>query len=206
MCVMSAMRVALLVFALPLLVAGCVTDGGHVESGHPPRPEGSPVDLYRIVRGDVLAIDGGAQQILSKESVRVDENGDVNLLFIGKVKAEGKTSGELEEAVNGAYRESGQYEDPQVTVTVLTLYYYVDGQVVEPGRKQYMREITLYRAIVAASGFTPFAAPARVRLIRQTPEGETKVYVINVRKIMGGAPDDVVILPNDIIRVPKSVF
>ena len=204
---MTAMRVGLLAFALTLCVAGCGTTGGaNAQSGHPPAVEGNPVDLYRIVPGDVLAIDGGAEQNLSKDSVRVDENGDVNLLYIGKVKAEGKTKGELEDAINGSYRESGQYEDPQVTVTVLTLYYYVDGQIRDPGKKQYVRQITIYRAIVDAGGFTEFAAPSRVSLIRQTPDGEAKVYVINVRKMMRGAPDDVVILPDDIIRVPKSVF
>jgi protein involved in polysaccharide export with SLBB domain len=201
-----AMPVGVLALGLTLSIAGCVTPGANVESGHPPKVEGNPVDLYRMVPGDVLAIDGGAEENLSKESVRVDESGDVNLLYIGKVKAEGRTKSELEDAINEAYRESGQYEDPQVTVTVLTLYYYVDGQVYNAGRKQYVRQITIYRAIVDAGGFTEFAAPSRVRLIRQTPKGETKVYAINVRKMMRGAPDDVVILPNDIIRVPKSVF
>jgi len=203
---MTAMRVGLLGLALALCVAGCATSGSNVQSGHPPKVEGNPVDLYRLVPGDVLAIDGGTEEYLSKETVHIDENGDINLLYIGKVKAEGRTKSEIEDAINEAYRESGQYEDPQVTVTVLTLFYYVDGQVRDAGKKHYLQQITIYRAIVDAGGFTEFSAPSRVSLIRQTPEGGAKVYVINVRKMMRGAPDDVVILPNDIIRVPKSVF
>jgi len=174
--------------------------------GEPPHPQGNPVDLYRIVPGDVLSTEGGKNQELTRENVRVDEKGEINLLYIGKIKAAGKTKAEIEEAINAAYRESGNYESPQVSINVLTLYYFVDGQVRLPGKRQYLREITLYRAIVEAGGFTDFAAPARVLLMRPGPEDKNKVYKINVKRIMRGAPDNVVILPNDVIRVPKSVF
>lgn len=204
---MSWMRLALAALALPLLVAASCAPGGiGYERGLPPPFEGSPVDLYKIVPGDVLGIEGGEHQELSKESARVDERGEINLLYIGKIRASGKTMSELEAAINDAYAESGNYEDPQVSVTVLTLYYFVDGQVMDPGRKMYLREITLYRAIVDAGGFAPFAAPSRVILMRPGPDDTNTVYKINVRRIMQGAPDTVVILPNDVIRVPKSVF
>jgi polysaccharide export outer membrane protein len=187
-------------------VGGCAGGGIRAEQHQPERPVDDPVRSYRIVPGDVISIEGGTNTELSKDGVRVDENGEVNLLFIGRLMAAGKTMGELEEAINEAYRESGKYPDPQVSVTVLTLFYYVDGQVRVPGRKQYVREITIYRAIVDAGSFTEFAATSRVRLVRPMPDGSTKVYVINVDKMMRGAPDNVVILPNDLIRVPKSVF
>ena len=204
---MTWTRLALALSALPLLVAtSCTQDGTGYERGLPPPVEGSPVDLYKIVPGDVLGIEGGEQKELSKESVRVDERGEVNLLYIGKIQASGKTMSELEAAINDAYIESGNYEAPQVSIAVLTLYYFVDGQVMDPGKKPYLREITLYRAIVDAGGFTPFAAPARVILMRPAADGGNKVYKINVRRIMQGAPDTVVILPNDVIRIPKSVF
>ncbi len=204
---MTWTRLALALSALPLLVAtSCTLGGPGYERGLPPPVEGSPVDTYRIVPGDVLGIEGGEQKELSKESVRVDERGEINLLYIGKIQASGMTMSELEAAINDAYIESGNYEDPQVSITVLTLYYFVDGQVMDPGRKSYLREITLYRAIVDAGGFTPFAAPSRVILMRPTADGGNKVYKINVRRIMQGAPDTVVILPNDVIRIPKSVF
>jgi protein involved in polysaccharide export with SLBB domain len=201
------MRLGLAVLALPLLVgASCTPSGSTYEKGEPPNPTESPVSAYRIVPGDVLNIEGGADKELSKDAVRVDELGKINLMYVGKLDAAGKTARELEEAINEAYKNSGHYGNPQITVTVLTLYYFVDGQVRVPGKKQYLREITLYRAIVDAGGFTEFSAPSRVTLMRPSPDGGNKVYKINVRRIMGGGPDHVIILPNDVIRVPKSVF
>ena len=204
---MTWMRLGLVALALLLLVgASCMPDRAAITPGEPEPPKGNPVTNYRIVPGDMLTIEGGKHQELSKESLRVDEKGEINLLYIGKIEATGKTKGEIEEAINEAYRELGKYEDPQVSVSVLTLFYYVDGQVRVPGKKQYLREITLYRAIVDAGGFTEFSAPSRVRLLRPTADGITEVYKINVTRIMQGGPDTVVILPNDVIRVPKSIF
>jgi polysaccharide export outer membrane protein len=207
MSAMVWMRLGLALLALPLLVgASCTPSGSIYEKGEPQNPTVSPVDAYRIVPGDVLSIEGGADKELSKDAVRVDELGKINLLYVGKLDAAGKTTRELEEAISEAYKASGHYENPQVTASVLTLYYFVDGQARMPGKKQYLREITLYRAIVDAGGFTEFAAPSRVTLMRPSPDGSNKVYKINVRRIMGGGPDRVIILPNDVIRVPKSVF
>jgi polysaccharide export outer membrane protein len=154
----------------------------------------------------VLSIEGGTNKELSQDAARVDELGQINLLYVGKLDAAGKTARELEETINEAYKASGQYGDAQVTVSVLTLFYFVDGQVRVPGKKQYLREITVYRALVDAGGFTEFAAPARVTLMRPLPDGRNSVYKINVTRIMRGGPDRVIVLPNDVIRVPKSVF
>jgi protein involved in polysaccharide export with SLBB domain len=191
--------------AATLVVAtGC--GGTGYERGEPPAPEGSPVTNYRIVPGDVLKIEGGKHAELTKDSIQVDEKGEINLLFVGKIEAKGTTKAELEQAINTAYVESEKYKDPQVTVTVLTLFYYVDGQVRMPGKKPYLREITLYRAIVDAGGFVEFSAPSRVLLMRPSADGKVKTYKINVTRIMQGGPDRVVILPNDVIRVPKTIF
>jgi protein involved in polysaccharide export with SLBB domain len=216
---MTWMRLAVIALALPLLAGGCATvgSGGQLDGGpdgmkiirikgHPAPPEGDPVWNYRIVPGDVLSIEGGKNTELSKESIRVDEQGFINLLYIGKIQAAGKTKAELEQDVNDAYKKAQKIGEPQVTVTVLTLFYYVDGQVRMPGKRQYLRETTIYRAIVEANSFTEFAAPSRVVLLRQGPDA-LYAYTINVSRIMRGQdPDDVVILPNDVIRVPKSVF
>lgn len=216
---MTWTRLTLIALAPLLLVAGCATTGsnGRLDGvdlgmkivrikGHPEKPEGDPVWNYRIVPGDVLGIEGGKNVELSKESVRVDEQGHINLLYIGKIEASGKTKTELEKGINDAYREAETIGEPQVTVTVLTLFYYVDGQVRMPGKRQYLRETSIYRAIVEAGSFTEFAAPSRTLLLRQGRD-VLYVYEINVSRIMKGKdPDDVVILPNDVIRVPKSVF
>jgi polysaccharide export outer membrane protein len=206
---MSWVRLSVLAVLAAVVLTGCPPPGERItyEKGIPEAPEGDAALNYKIVVGDVLSVEGGRNQELSKESVQVDENGEINLLYAGKIKAVGLTKGQLEAAINERYKSLGKYEDPQVTATVLTLYYFVDGQVRVPGKKQYLQQMTLYRAIVEAGGFTEFAAPSRVKLLRPGPDGTNRVWRINVSRMMRGSqPDTVVILPNDVIRVDKSVF
>jgi protein involved in polysaccharide export with SLBB domain len=206
---MAWLRLAVLAAVATVLLTGCPIPGQSVkyEKGLPPNPEGDPALNYRVVVGDVLSIEGGKNPDLNRDSIQVDENGEINLIYAGKLKVVGKTKAEIEDAINRLFKELGKFQDVQVTITVRTLFYFVDGEVRVPGKKQYLRQVTLYRAIVDAGGFTEFASPSRVTLLRPGPEGSNKVWKINVSRIMrGSATDSVVILPNDVIRVPKSVF
>ena len=194
--------VLVLVGFIVTLGAGC----GRVKSDTlPPPASEDPVETYRIAPGDVLAIDGGKNVQVSKESVHVDQEGFVSLLYLGKVKAAGKTKSELEREIDTAYREAGHFTDSQVSVTVLTLYYFVDGEIRSRGKRQYVRQITLYQAIVESGSFTEYADRGDVRVLRPQPDGTVKVYVINCRRIMDGRdPDSFVVRPNDTILVPRG--
>ncbi|MBN1917047.1 MAG: polysaccharide biosynthesis/export family protein [Verrucomicrobia bacterium] len=196
------------VFLLLLLTAGVLAgagcNGGRPEPLPPPTTD-NPIDTYQITVGDVLSIDGGKNQEVSKDQVRVDEEGQINLIFIGKVKAKGVTKSKLEDEINRRYKEAGHFTDPQVSVTVLTLSYFVDGQVLLRGQKKYVRQITLYQAIIDAGGFTEYASRGRVAVLRRQPDGTVKRYVVNVKRIMSGrAPDSFVVRPNDTIVVPRG--
>lgn len=165
----------------------------------------NPIDTYLIAPGDVLSIDGGKNPDVSKEQIRVDEEGNINLIYIGKVKAAGLTKSKLEADIDQRYRDAGQFADSQVSIAVLTLAYYVDGQVQNRGQKGYVRQITLYQAIVDAGGFTEYANKAKVRVLRPQPDGSVKRYVINVKRVMSGHdPDSFVVRPNDTIFVPRG--
>jgi polysaccharide export outer membrane protein len=163
-----------------------------------------PIETYKIVPGDVLTVDGGKNPTVTKE-VRVDEQGFINLIYLGKVEAAGKTKSEVENEVDAAYEEAGYFTDSQVSITVITLFYYMDGHVRQRGRKRYMRQMTLYQAIVDAGGFTEYANQSKVRVLRPQPDGEVSVYVINCRRIIiGRDPDTFVVRPNDTIFVPRG--
>jgi polysaccharide export outer membrane protein len=198
---MRSLAVAAVLMALVIVVgAGC----GGPKRTPPPTPGGDPVETYRVVPGDVLKIEGGKNPAISK-NVRVDEQGYINLLYLGKLEAAGKTKSELEAAIDQAYKDSGQFADSQVGVTILTLYYYVDGQVALRGQKTYVREIRLYQAIVDAGGFSIYANPAKVRVLRPQEGKDPLVYVINCKRIMTGKdPDSFIVLPNDTILVPRG--
>jgi len=199
---MKKLAVVLVLVALAaLLVGGCTpkSDPWEPEIGR------DPIETYRIAPGDVLRIEGGKNPELSRDEARIDEEGFVNLLFLGKVKAAGKTKSELERDIADAYKEGGHFTDPQVSVTVLTLFYFVDGQVRQRGRKMYVRQITLFQAIIDAGGFTEYGNRAKVRVLRPQPGKKPLVFVINCKPIMtGAAADNFVVRPNDTIYVPRG--
>jgi protein involved in polysaccharide export with SLBB domain len=194
-------RLSLVAVLLALaLAAGCAPKSDPL----PPPVTADPVETYQVVPGDVLSIDGGKNPATTRD-VRVDEGGFINLIYLGKVKVAGKTKSQIESEIDTAYEESGYFTDSQVSVTIVTLFYFIDGHVAVRGRKSYIRQITLYQAIVQAGGFTEYANRSKVRVLRPQPDGQVKVYVINCRRIMIGLdPDTFVVRPNDTILVPRG--
>jgi len=87
-------------------------------------------------------------------------------------------------------------------------FYYVIGQVKEPGKYPYQeKDITLVEAISTAGGFTPIAARNRTRIIRMEGDVE-KIIEIKVDAITkaGKKLHDISIHPGDVIVVPESFF
>src|SRR5579871_560632 len=67
---------------------------------------------------------------------RIHEDGTISLLYIGSVKAEGKTAGQLQQEIHDLYVPK-YYRDLNVTVRGDVLFFYVDGEVVNRGGKDY---------------------------------------------------------------------
>ena len=87
-------------------------------------------------------------------------------------------------------------------------FYYIIGQVREPGKYPYQeKEITLVEAISTAGGFTPIAARNRTHIIR-LEDGVEKIIEIKVDAITraGKKLHDIKIYPGDVIVVPESFF
>jgi len=195
--------VLVLVTCIAMLGVQCT--GGARQKWDPSVVQPDPIETYEIAPGDVLQIDGGKNPQITKTGARVDQQGFISLIYLGKVKAAGKTKSQLEQEIDAAYKESGQFTDSQVSVMVITLYYYVDGHVLNRGQKNYVRQITLYQAIIEAGGFTEYANAAKVRVLRPQKGDDPLVYVINCKRIMKGIdPDNFVVRPDDSIIVPRG--
>jgi protein involved in polysaccharide export with SLBB domain len=132
------------------------------------------------------------------ESVR--EDGTITLLYIGAVKAEGKTAGQLQKEIHDLYVPK-YYRELNVTVHGQALYFYVDGEVVNRGAKDYPGEMTIVKAISVAGGFTDFAKKTKVRLTRGT-----HTEIINVSKAISDPRYDVAVYPGDKIFVKRRIL
>ena len=152
---------------------------------------------YVIGPEDVLEIQVWDNPDLEQE-VSVSRQGDFSYTFIGKIHAAGLTVRELEEEIASRLAE-GYIVNPQVMVTVKKLrerYFYVFGEVKNPGKYEFEKGTTVLKAITTAGGVTDIASINRTKVVREE-EGMRKKL-----KVKMNDP----VFPEDIIIVPESFF
>ncbi|MCP5533839.1 MAG: polysaccharide biosynthesis/export family protein [Akkermansiaceae bacterium] len=132
----------------------------------------------------------------------VSESGMVNMPFIGKVNAAGLRAEQLASSLESRYKSAGIYRNPTFQVidssqkTIEEQVIVVGGQVQRPGPVPYTRTLTLYQAIQAGGGATPFGSMKRVKLFRG---GKQKQYDLTKSQFM-----HIPLEPNDTIEVPQK--
>ncbi len=158
---------------------------------------------YRLKPGDPVVVTlrgipgapGGQQQIEGN----VSENGEVNLPLIDLVMAAGRTGTELEQAIQSAYIDQQIYKYITVNVIVPSRVYYVRGEVRQPGRFPILSGVSVVQAIAASGGFTEFASPSRIEILR----GSDRIRV-NVNEMEKHPEKDRDVEPGDVIIIPRS--
>jgi polysaccharide export outer membrane protein len=85
--------------------------------------------------------------------------------------------------------------------------FFVLGEVRSPGSYQLDRVANILEAITIAGGFTNRAAPARVRVMRNTPEGQ-KVLDVDMNEVIkrGNREKAISLQDGDVVVVPESFF
>jgi polysaccharide export outer membrane protein len=159
---------------------------------------------YTVGAGDVLQVRAWKNDALSQR-VTVRPDGFVTLPLIGDVTASGRNV----EAIAGeiARRASRFYtEMPVVAVEVAELHsyrVYVLGEVARPGELTPRGPITVLQALALAGGFTRFAAPDGVVIVRRDGHGERRIpfgYRAVVEK--GDLEQDLTLETSDTVVVP----
>jgi len=151
---------------------------------------------YRLRPGDGIVVNVHTPAVQQFEVV-LDENGMIKLPLIPDIRAAGLTAAELGRYIKNAYIANKIYRDVTVNVIIPQRSYFVRGEVRAPGRYPLSSGLTLMQALAAAGGYTEFANPRRVQILR----GGTTITV-DARD-----PDqDMAIETGDIIVVPRSVL
>ena len=191
---------------LALCLAGCVsTEPDPVFTTNNPTTDstnGAPINLAEVGRfkhGDLVVVSfsgvpGG--DLIPQHDERIKDDGTITLPLIGSIKAVGKSPGSLQHEIQSAYVPKF-YKRLTVTVKPFEQFFYVQGQVRQPGRYPYSGEITAMKAITTAGGFTDFANKKKVRLTR---EGDA-ILQLNCEKLEKDPSQDPKVLPGDQIRV-----
>ena len=158
----------------------------------------------RLRTGDQLQVrvetGMGASATPQTYDVSIDENGEIPLPLIGRVKAEGLTIGELTERIQASYVPR-YYVHCNIIVLVTIRFFYVGGEVRSPSRYTWTDDITLLKAINTAGGFTDYANRGKVEVMR----GKER-QTFNCEELRLHPERDPPILPGDSIYVPRSIF
>lgn len=192
-------------------LAGCSTTGGGEQFPPPISPvakagtNGVSADADQFSRlrvGDLILINfSDIQMPPPKQEVNIPDSGVITLPFNVHVKADGKTTTELEKEIRDAYVPS-LFVNLTVTVRAEQRVYYVDGEVRRSQAWPYIGETTVLRAIANAGGFTEFANRSKIELRRQNGQR----FFVNYKKALKDPKLDLPVYPNDHIIVGKSPF
>ena len=159
------------------------------------------VSPYRIGAEDVLHVSVWGNKEFTLDAV-VRPDGKISLPLIQDIQAEGLTSAELADLIH--QKILPYVKDPAVSVIVKEVNapkFFIIGNVTRPGIFPLRGDISVLQALSLAGGFTPFASPKKIRLVRKKGE-EQEMRVINYFDLFETGEGNYLIKPGDTIVVP----
>ena len=145
------------------------------------------------------------------QPLRVNDNGELEVPYIGLVPAQGRTCKELAYAIKAAL-EKEYYYHATVILAVDRVSeksrgrVYVYGAVKGQGPQEIPPDetYTVSKAIIRAGGFGDFADKRKVKVTRKNGQDVT----VDLKRIIeqGRSDEDVVVQPDDQIYVPQRLI
>jgi polysaccharide export outer membrane protein len=172
-------------------------------------------DKYRLVIGDQLSF-----QVIEDEDdpvhIVVTDSGDLQVPYIGRYPAVGKTCKELAQDLKVELEK--QYYKQATVIIAVDLKpesrgkIYLVGAIGAPGPQDIASDeiLTVSKAILRAGGFTGYADEKNVKVTRSggAGAGGDKTFIINVSQILenGKTKDDLPLQPGDLIYVSERMI
>ena len=161
---------------------------------------------YTVQPPDAIAIHAPASPEIDGVTQAVRADGKVVLRLLGEVFVAGLTTEQIAEKLQTQLAR--YYVDPEVAVEVASYrsqFYYVFGEVAEPGPKPYSGRDTLLKALAEARP-TFLAWRSQIRIVRPSPDGDSgKALTVDLDKMARGEMDPNILLQEgDIIQVPPT--
>jgi len=127
---------------------------------------------------------------------QVDGAGYISVPLAGRIKASGRTAGQLERAIVAALSR-GMLKDPRVNVQVSNYAaFYIHGEVKKSGEYPYRPGLTVMDAVATAGGFT-YRADESKAVVRRAGDNVDSVVPLD-RTIS--------VSPGDNIKIPERFF
>jgi len=172
-------------------------------------------DKHKLAIGDRLSF-----RIVEDEEdpkpLFVTDSGDLEVPYIGRFPAVGKSCKELASALKAELEKEYYYlATVVVAVDIMTKSrgkVYLVGPVRAPGPQEIPSDeiLTLSKAILRAGGFGDYADKHKVRVTRKTGAtgGRDQTFTVNVSEILekGKTESDLPLEPGDLIYIPERLI
>ena len=177
-------------------------------------------DTYKLRVGDTVSFqileDRKLGIQLTPAPLVVADSGEVEISYIGRIKAVGKTSKELAADIKAAL-EKDYYKQATVVLSLnlanrILGRVYIWGQVRAQGPLdiQVNENLTAGQAILRSGGFADFANKTKVKVVRAAaePSSQKQVFELNMEDILekGKIEKDILLQPDDFIIVPTRLI
>jgi polysaccharide biosynthesis/export protein len=160
-----------------------------------------------LQEGDVLEVSFSVSTNLNTTQ-RIPLDGDISLQFVGKVRAAGKTSAELEKILEKLYEPQLRSAEP-IAVKIISnaAAVYVTGAVLRPGKIPLVRPFTVVDAIMEAGGVDNARAKLSDVTVLRVEDGQRISRRVNLKRALEGKDTTLFYLkPYDIVYVPEKVI
>jgi polysaccharide biosynthesis/export protein len=168
-------------------------------------------DKKRLGSNDYVSFRVVEDRDNESQHLRVNDNGELEVPYIGLVSAQGKTCRELAYTIKNAL-EREYYYHATVILAVDRVSeksrgrVYVYGAVKGQGPQEIPPDetYTVSKAVIRAGGFGDFADKRKVKLTRKNGQDVT----VDLKRIIeqGRTDEDVVVQPDDQIYVPQRLI
>lgn len=167
-------------------------------------------DRRRLGTNDFVSFRVVEDRDNESQRLRVNDNGQLEVPYVGLVQAAGRTSKELAYSIKSAL-EKEYYYNATVIIAVDHVSeksrgkIYVTGSVKGPGPQEIPPDesYTVSKAVIRAGGFSDFANTRKVRITRKGGQD----FVVDLKNVIerGRSDEDLVLQPDDQIYVPQKL-
>lgn len=175
----------------------------------PPQPPATTSttvqDDYQIGVADVISVTVFGEQDASRANVTVDNDGTIDMPYIGRVKVAGRTARAVEKEVRDRLAEK-YLLNPSVSLEVVkyrSKTVSIQGYVRDPGQKILEGNASVTSVLAQAGGMTIDAA-SYVIISRRGANGALDQIRVERRDIESGQAQNILLKDGDTVLVPKA--
>jgi polysaccharide export outer membrane protein len=127
----------------------------------------------------------------------VDEEGEIEIPFVGKIKVGEKTLTEIKDELDAIFKN--YLTDAAITVRLVNNYISVIGEVTAPGRYRLTKDrVNIFEVLSLAGDLSAYSNRQKIQLIRPSSYGPIiKEFTLTDRSILSS--EYYYVMPNDII-------